>query len=67
MTSRLKAAQRAAYLCKADLGSQMVVEMTSLQGIMGREYAKMSGESDTGGECAGRAIRSRAGIDQSAR
>ncbi len=41
-----KAAQRAAYLCKADLGTQMVVEMTSLQGIMGREYAKMSGESD---------------------
>jgi glycyl-tRNA synthetase len=41
-----KAAQRAAYLCKADLGSQMVVEMTSLQGIMGREYAKLSGESE---------------------
>jgi glycyl-tRNA synthetase len=40
------AAQRAAHLCKADLGTQMVVEMTSLQGIMGREYAKMSGESD---------------------
>jgi glycyl-tRNA synthetase len=43
---QVKAAQRAAYLCKADLGSQMVVEMTSLQGIMGREYARMSGESD---------------------
>jgi glycyl-tRNA synthetase len=43
---QVKAAQRAAYLCKADLGSQMVVEMTSLQGIMGREYAKMAGESD---------------------
>jgi glycyl-tRNA synthetase len=41
-----KAAQRAAYLCKADLGAQMVVEMTSLQGVMGREYARMSGESD---------------------
>jgi glycyl-tRNA synthetase len=41
-----KAAQRAAHLCKADLATQMVVEMTSLQGIMGREYAKMSGESD---------------------
>jgi glycyl-tRNA synthetase len=45
-TKQVKAAQRAAYLCKADLGSQMVVEMTSLQGIMGREYAKMTGESD---------------------
>jgi glycyl-tRNA synthetase len=43
---QIKAAQRAAHLCKADLGSQMVVEMTSLQGIMGREYAKMSGESE---------------------
>jgi glycyl-tRNA synthetase len=43
---QIKAAQRAAYLCKADLGSQMVVEMTSLQGIMGREYAKMAGEND---------------------
>jgi glycyl-tRNA synthetase len=42
----IKAAQRAAYLCKADLGSQMVVEMTSLQGSMGREYAKIAGESD---------------------
>ncbi len=41
-----KAAQRAAYLCKADLGSQMVVEMTSLQGIMGREYARLSGENE---------------------
>jgi glycyl-tRNA synthetase len=37
-------AQRAARLCKADLATQMVVEMTSLQGIMGREYALRSGE-----------------------
>ncbi|MFN2285923.1 MAG: glycine--tRNA ligase subunit beta, partial [Anaerolineae bacterium] len=36
---------RAAYLAKADLATRMVVEMTSLQGIMGREYAKRSGES----------------------
>jgi glycyl-tRNA synthetase len=36
--------QRAANLCKADLATQMVVEMTSLQGIMGREYALRSGE-----------------------
>ena len=32
-------AQRAAHLCKADLATQMVVEFTSLQGVMGREYA----------------------------
>lgn len=34
-------AQRAAHIAKADLGTQMVVEMTSLQGTMGREYAKL--------------------------
>jgi glycyl-tRNA synthetase len=39
------AALRAAHLCKADLVSHMVVEMTSLQGIMGQYYALHSGES----------------------
>ena len=38
-------AQRAAKLCKADLATNMVVEMTSLQGIMGRYYALRSGET----------------------
>jgi glycyl-tRNA synthetase len=37
-------ALRAAHLCKADLATQMVVEMTSLQGVMGYEYALASGE-----------------------
>lgn len=37
-------ARRAAHLCKADLATQMVVEFTSLQGVMGREYALTSGE-----------------------
>jgi glycyl-tRNA synthetase len=37
-------ARRAAHLCKADLATQMVVELTSLQGAMGREYALRSGE-----------------------
>jgi glycyl-tRNA synthetase len=37
-------ARRAARLCKADLATSMVVEMTSLQGEMGREYALRSGE-----------------------
>ncbi|HLF27069.1 MAG TPA: glycine--tRNA ligase subunit beta [Anaerolineae bacterium] len=41
----LKVAQRAAHLCKADLVTQMVIEFTSLQGSMGREYARLSGES----------------------
>ena len=37
--------ERAAALCKADLVTSMVVEMTSLQGIMGEIYALNSGES----------------------
>lgn len=40
------AAERAAFLCKADLVTGMVVEMTSLQGIMGRYYALASGEPE---------------------
>ena len=39
-------AHRTAELCKADLTTQMVVEMTSLQGQMGRYYARHSGESE---------------------
>ncbi len=39
-------ALRAAALCKADLVTHMVIEMTSLQGVMGRYYARYSGESD---------------------
>ena len=35
---------RATFLSKADLVTQMVTEMTSLQGIIGREYAIRSGE-----------------------
>ena len=37
---------RASQLAKADLVTGMVCEFTELQGIMGREYAKLSGESD---------------------
>lgn len=40
----MRAARRAAALCKADLATHMVVEMTALQGIMGRYYALHSGE-----------------------
>jgi glycyl-tRNA synthetase len=38
-------ASRAAHLCKADLATQMVVDITSLQGVMGREYALQQGEA----------------------
>lgn len=37
---------RAAYLCKADLVSQVVVEFPKLQGVMGRVYASAAGEPD---------------------
>jgi len=43
-TDEKSTALRAAVLSKADLVSHMVVEMTSLQGIMGRFYALHSGE-----------------------
>jgi len=39
-----ESAERAAFLCKADLVTQMVYEFPDLQGIMGREYARLSGE-----------------------
>ena len=38
--------KRAAKLCKADLVTGMVFEFTELQGIMGREYARVSGENE---------------------
>ncbi|MDY4920575.1 MAG: glycine--tRNA ligase subunit beta [Phascolarctobacterium sp.] len=36
---------RAALLSKCDLVTGMVVEFTELQGVMGREYAKLDGEA----------------------
>lgn len=35
---------RTALLCKTDLVAGMVIEFTELQGVMGREYAKLDGE-----------------------
>jgi glycyl-tRNA synthetase len=46
-------ARRAAHLLKADLVSKMVVEMTSLQGVMGREYARRDGEAPAVAEAIG--------------
>ncbi|MDP6087298.1 MAG: glycine--tRNA ligase subunit beta [Nitrospinota bacterium] len=37
---------RAAWLCKADLETRMIYEFPELQGIMGREYARLSGEEE---------------------
>lgn len=36
---------RAALLAKADLGTSMVYEFPELQGVMGREYARLGGEA----------------------
>jgi len=41
-----RTARRAAQLCKADLATRMVIEMTSLQGVIGRVYALRSGEPE---------------------
>jgi glycyl-tRNA synthetase len=41
-----KTALRAAELSKADLATSMVVEITSLQGVMGQQYALKSGEPE---------------------
>jgi glycyl-tRNA synthetase beta chain len=38
------ASERAAYLCKADLLTGVVGEFPKLQGVMGRQYALISGE-----------------------
>ncbi len=46
----LETVARAAHLTKADLATQLVVEFTSLQGVMGREYARLSGETEEVGQ-----------------
>jgi glycyl-tRNA synthetase len=43
-TSDVSTLERAAALAKFDLASQMVIELTSLAGVMAREYAARSGE-----------------------
>ena len=46
MTESKENTLRAAKLCKADLVTNMVFEFTELQGIMGRDYAKVNGENE---------------------
>ncbi len=41
---KMQVVRRAAYLSKADLVTELVQEFPSLQGIMGKEYALLSGE-----------------------
>ncbi|MDI6781916.1 MAG: glycine--tRNA ligase subunit beta [bacterium] len=42
----IKGVQRAAWLCKADLLTEMVYEFPTLQGIMGYHYASSAGETE---------------------
>ena len=44
-TANMSAATRGAQLCKADLSTRMVGEFPSLQGVIGGDYARRSGES----------------------
>ena len=46
-TTDLPMVERAAELAKADLVTGMVCEFTELQGVMGEEYARLSGETPT--------------------
>ena len=58
-----KALDRAAYLCKADLTTQMVTELSSLQGQIGGEYARTSGEPEMVADAIGEHYRPRFGGD----
>lgn len=45
--SPVAAAERAGLLCKADLGTEMVLEFADMQGIAGAYYARHDGEPDS--------------------
>src|SRR6185437_14448101 len=45
--SYIKLVKRAAWLCKADLMTDVVGEFPELQGLMGRYYAEAQGEDET--------------------
>jgi glycyl-tRNA synthetase beta chain len=54
-----KAAERAAFLCKADLLTDMVGEFPELQGTMGSYYALHDGETKTVSDAIGQHYRPR--------
>ncbi|MFZ7110507.1 MAG: glycine--tRNA ligase subunit beta [Desulfatiglandales bacterium] len=43
---KIKEIRLAAGLCKCDLETELVMEFTSLQGVMGMEYARLDGHPD---------------------
>ena len=51
--------ERAALLCKADLTTQVVAELSALQGAMGREYALASDEHGETADAIGEHYRPR--------
>jgi glycyl-tRNA synthetase beta chain len=57
------AVERAAWLAKADLVTDLVVEINSLQGTMGGEYARISGEAEPVALAIGEHYRPRFGGD----
>ena len=56
--------ERASFLAKSDLVTNMVVEFTSLAGIMGREYARHSGETADVAEALFEGVLPRSAGDQ---
>ena len=52
LAASVPVAAQAAHLCKADLATAMVTEMTALAGTMGRHYALKEGLP--AGGCVGR-------------
>jgi glycyl-tRNA synthetase beta chain len=60
---QIELATRAARLCKADLTSEMVIELPSLQGIMGREYALLQGEPEAVADAIAEHYRPRSASD----
>jgi glycyl-tRNA synthetase len=63
-TSDKATLDRAAALAKFDLASQMVIELTSLAGVMAREYAARSGEPQAVAEALFDMERPRSSGDQ---
>jgi glycyl-tRNA synthetase beta chain len=58
------AAERAAFLCKADLSTEMVGEFPELQGVVGRYYALHDGESRAVADAIGAHYRPRFAGDE---
>lgn len=56
---QVKFARRAGHLCKCDLLTEMVGEFPELQGVMGGEYAAMSGEPEQVSKAIGEVYKPR--------